>query len=170
VCREESCEDGLFAPAAFCDGLGDCALVDEIACGAYRCAGTRCGESCSADADCTPGNRCEENRCFAGATCSDDGLALIDEDSLRVDCAPYRCSGGMCLLGCDTTAACAPGFSCNPGNQRCEATATQAAEDDAGCACRAVSAPRHSGGPRLSLLATLFLFGIVCMRRATLQR
>jgi hypothetical protein len=43
---------------------------------------------------------------------------------------------GLCRTSCATTSDCAPDFSCNPANQRCEAVRSPETADDSGCGCR----------------------------------
>jgi hypothetical protein len=48
-----------------CNGVGTCTPGPALDCGAYACAGTACGTSCSSDASCTPGYVCINSSCTA---------------------------------------------------------------------------------------------------------
>jgi MYXO-CTERM domain-containing protein len=146
-------------PASRCDGRGGCDEAAFVACVAYRCEGDVCGTGCASNEDCAPGNLCADDRCVSGATCSDDGLELIDDSGNSIPCRPFRCEGQACLDACAATSDCAPGFACNPGNQQCEEVRDPATADDSGCGCRTAGRDDKAAFNWLSLLAVLLVLG-----------
>jgi MYXO-CTERM domain-containing protein len=163
ICQPAECvddESGSEArPASRCNGGGVCEEASFVTCAAYRCDSDVCGSECDSNENCSPGNRCTEGRCISGATCSADGLELIDDTGNAIPCRPYRCEGALCRDSCETTADCAPGFSCNPENQRCEEVAETATADDSGCGCRVAGSSDQGGRWAAWLLGAGLAFG-----------
>jgi hypothetical protein len=136
ICRAASCEDGTAVPEARCRS-GVCPESQDNPCEPYVCDGDVCGVGpCESTEECSPGNLCADGRCVSGATCSADGLELIDDTGASIACSPYRCEGARCRESCEASADCAPGFACNPGRSECEKVAPPAADEDSGCGCR----------------------------------
>jgi MYXO-CTERM domain-containing protein len=169
-CRAASCEDGVATLATSCNGSSQCPAVMLDHCEPYACSGDACGTTCLVNEDCALGNLCADGRCVSGATCSADGLELIDDTGNAIPCRPYRCEGALCLDSCETTADCAPGFSCNPENQRCEEVAKGATADDSGCGCRVAGSSDRGGRWAAWLLGAGLVFGARRLSRPTRAR
>jgi len=112
-----SCEAGKEKKKT-CDGKGTCVDAGSTSCGAYQCdEGTKCKETCGADADCSPGYRCGTDKHCAPASskCSDDLSSAIANDGTTKSCAPFVCDNirGICFTQCATSADCAPGKNCD---------------------------------------------------------
>jgi MYXO-CTERM domain-containing protein len=95
-CRAGKCSDGLADLAAFCQGNGSCAPLQQQSCDVDGCdaTGTRCNGSCNADADCNQGSYCSAGECVPrltnGGTCG----------------APSHCTSGNCVDGVCCDSAC----------------------------------------------------------------
>ncbi|MBL9026795.1 MAG: hypothetical protein JNL21_31650 [Myxococcales bacterium] len=88
-CRDASCQNGVAAFNAFCNGSGVCPPSGTQDCGAYQCGNAICLGDCSIDADCDPGHFCSAGICQAqvglGQTCFFDA-----------QCASGQCVDGVC--------------------------------------------------------------------------
>jgi hypothetical protein len=168
-CAPAACEGGSLRPAAKCDGAGACAAPALAACGEYGCdpSGPACRTSCATDGDCAAGYRCAAGHCSNAPTCSDDRTKSIDPSTgAATDCAPYKCSGGLCATSCASEADCQGGLACDKsaGYGRCGATPTTPPASDSSGGC-AVGAQGGGGGATLGLAAVAALMVVGRARR-----
>ena len=167
VCRPESCTDGVETTGATCEGTGECPPAKTKECEPYACGATSCRTTCTEDADCRGGTRCEPStmRCVSGATCDGDHT-VTGVDGTTTDCAPYRCDAdGTCNETCSSSDDCVSGFLCDDGSGVgvcVEASDGSAAGDEGGCGCRTAGAPR---GGATGLLVVLGLGGALWRSR-----
>lgn len=129
-----------------CNGRGQCRLYPE---------GTACGA----------GDALERSRCTGGGECRIATSYCQDEHTVAtaagdvVDCAPYNCAEGACLLRCDTVADCVAGSVCTD-DLKCVPAESGAVPD--GCACDAVGARPTS---KLALLGFATAVTLLARRR-----
>jgi len=91
VCGAGRCEGGSQIPASTCDGTGSCKASPPIPCAPFVCGGNACKDRCTADADCTGGNTCQNGSCGKkgpGQNCAGN-----------LQCASNFCVEGIC---CDS--------------------------------------------------------------------
>lgn len=62
-CAEPYCSSGTQVSAASCDGAGQCAPGEQMACASLACDGAACSDSCKTDADCSRTMQCHEGKC-----------------------------------------------------------------------------------------------------------
>lgn len=132
-CEATCVDDHTLRGVGSCGGaLTGCdpgALAD---CTPYRCDAGRCLDGCNANTDCATNNVCVEGVCVA------DVRTCVDEHTVgrvtgeRVDCAPFRCKEGACLVSCDSTDDCSLGSVCTSDGD-CAAPAPRA--ELTGCSC-----------------------------------
>jgi hypothetical protein len=89
VCKNQSCNDtnNRATPTSTCKA-GVCTTAAARSCGAFKCAGPRCGTSCTGNNDCVAPNTCIDGLCGRlplGAPCSRDNV-----------CGSGFCTGGVC--------------------------------------------------------------------------
>ncbi|HEX4341626.1 MAG TPA: MYXO-CTERM sorting domain-containing protein [Polyangiaceae bacterium] len=95
-CRSGKCANDLADLAAFCQGNGSCAPLQQQSCDLDGCdaSGTRCNGTCKADADCAQGQFCSAGECEAvlanGITCG----------------SASHCKTGNCVDGVCCDSAC----------------------------------------------------------------
>jgi hypothetical protein len=110
-----TCSEGRAVPSA-CDGKGACKVSTPIPCGSYACTDGACKSSCTTDADCTTGYRCQGSSCVPATvgTCSEDLATATSLDGRSRACAPFRCdpSLGACREICNTSDDCLAGNVC----------------------------------------------------------
>ncbi len=106
-CGAATCSAGQQTTQATCNGAGSCTPGVTSLCGKYVCNGSACHTSCTTNAQCAAGYRCD-----ATGICVSSG-APGAECSINTDCQP----GNYCVDGvCCTASACPTGFKCNnPG-------------------------------------------------------
>jgi hypothetical protein len=68
TCASGSCSGSTETPASTCNSAGTCAAPPARSCGAYQCAGTSCGTSCTTAGQCTSGNTCFAAGCVSQAS------------------------------------------------------------------------------------------------------
>jgi hypothetical protein len=164
VCRPASCSNGVATLAASCDGRGSCPAAQTKRCEPYVCDAEACKTSCSADADCTTGFKCQvgagAGECVssAEATCDGDHTVTSADGQDVTDCSPLKCNpDGTCKATCAVSTDCVKGFVCVKG--ACESTGGAEQTDEAGCGCRTVSPEGRSAvawlGGLLALCAAL---------------
>jgi hypothetical protein len=160
-CAPAKCEGGTLTPAATCDGGGQCVIPATTSCAPYACLGDACRTGCTVDEHCTSGFECRAGKCVSkGNKCSDDGLASIDKDGKRTECAPFRCdSTGVCLNECVTAADCAQ-FLCDTTSKTCLDPASIVAPSSSSGGCRYGGRARASAG-----WSALALLGLLALRR-----
>ncbi len=158
-CREQSCSGGTEISEATCDGTGECPPEKTHTCEPFTCGAAACLATCTADADCVGGTRCENGKCVSGATCDDH--IVTGADGTTTDCTPYLCeASGNCMTSCTNTTDCVTGYLCGDGV--CVATSDGGgASDTGGCGCRAAG----TGTREAPLGAGLMLLGLVALRR-----
>jgi hypothetical protein len=151
-CQDGQCVDG-FCCNSSCSGQCD-------ACGEDGTAGTCTpilGEPRGDRPSCAAGFRCQGGACTAdGHYCAEDGITRVTPEGESVDCAPYRCDEGACILGCDSAADCVPGYRCT-SNGECVATGDTGPTDGGGCGCRALSLSDSRNAWPVALFAALGL-------------
>jgi hypothetical protein len=97
ACQSAGCAGSMLTFAGRCDGLGTCTVKPTQSCAPYVCNTTganvgSCKTVCTADADCSVGNSCNNGSCGPkppGASCAADA-----------DCMSTHCAQGVC---CSTT-------------------------------------------------------------------
>jgi hypothetical protein len=97
ACQSAGCTGSMLTFAGRCDGLGTCNVKPSQSCAPYVCNTTganvgSCKTVCTADADCSVGNSCNNGSCGLkppGASCAADA-----------DCMSTHCAQGVC---CSTT-------------------------------------------------------------------
>jgi MYXO-CTERM domain-containing protein len=142
-CGEGSCT-GSTETSSSCNGTGSC-VPEERDCSPFVCDAEACLTSCSDDAHCTQGFRCDptSRACVpAAGRCQSDGVTLETSTGELRDCSPYRCQAGECSDPCVTSGDCTSGNICDQG--ACVAFAEQGAGDDGGCGCRLATRARGS--------------------------
>ncbi len=150
-----------------CDNKGSC-VESATSCGNYACSDAACKDKCTTGADCAgTGYNCEAGACVpaGGATCSEDGLSVVDGDKVT-SCSPSVCKGGKCVERCLATGDCAAGYTCDPSSGACVLPA-QPTEDDGGCAVHAGSSSAASRGAIGALIA---LGCVIAARRRRIAR
>jgi MYXO-CTERM domain-containing protein len=121
-CRPGKCAGGLADLAAFCQGNGSCAPLQQQSCDPVGCNGARCNGPCLVDDDCAAAEYCSAGMCVPkvpnGVTCG----------------SPEHCTSGNCVDGLCCDKAC---------TGQCEAC------DQVGHlgACTAVSGAPRDGRP-----------------------
>ena len=115
-CKGASCTGDVAQPPGICDGAGLCALPTTKNCVPYACNATTgvCQASCSSDAECAQGAKCDTNtgKCAStSATCKDPTTVLLPNGQTE-SCSPYKCLGGACQQQCSVPGDCAPGYTC----------------------------------------------------------
>jgi hypothetical protein len=159
ACGAASCTGGKATAAGSCNGAGGCKTPDPVPCGAYACGATACKTSCTTDADCASGSKCDvgTSKCVNGATCDGDHT-VTGANGEKQDCSPYRCSQtGGCNPQCTSVADCASPNVCDttghcvaaPGN------ADAGPSGSSGCSCRSAGAAGADGGGAGLLLAAV---------------
>jgi hypothetical protein len=96
-CGGPLCKDDRAEGTHVCDGKGACRAVSTTACTPFACdaSGTACRGSCSADADCASGYRCDAGACVRGDV---DGTPC----AASRQCASKHCVDGVCCdRACD---------------------------------------------------------------------
>jgi len=134
TCRKSSCEDGVEALAARCDGSGACPASETRPCQPFACGADACKTTCTADTDCRGGFVCNAvtGACAAGDKCV--GSIVTKVDGTTVDCAPFVCeSSGRCKTSCATTADCVSPKICN-GSSCVDLVDSLPPEEGGGCA------------------------------------
>ncbi|WP_437484901.1 hypothetical protein WME75_46135 [Sorangium sp. So ce1014] len=116
-CREPACQDGI-AVSYECTEAHACVQAKESPCGAYRCADTVCGDSCTLrEEHCTTDAVCVGGKCLAISedTCDGDNLTLVTPRGEEKGCGVYRCKAGAhaCANPCNDYTDCIDGFVCN---------------------------------------------------------
>ncbi len=152
-----TCADGKETRST-CDGLGACVDGAPRSCGAYACESGACLTSCSSDASCATGYRCDGASCVpaASAACSDDGTQSVGVDGKITPCGAYRCdqASGTCRQLCTASEECAAGNVCNAATKSCEPVAAAAGDDGGGCSVRGPgAAPGGVAAAALALVA-----------------
>jgi hypothetical protein len=97
ACQSAGCTGMMLTFAGRCDGAGTCNVKSSQSCAPFVCNTTganvgSCKTVCTADADCTVGNTCNNGSCGPkppGASCAADA-----------DCMSTHCAQGVC---CSTT-------------------------------------------------------------------
>ena len=115
-CKGASCTGDVAQPPGICDGAGLCALPTTKNCVPYACNATTgvCQASCSSDAECAQGAKCDTNtgKCAStSATCKGPTTVLLPNGQTE-SCSPYKCLGGACQQQCSVPGDCAPGYTC----------------------------------------------------------
>ena len=88
VCAAESCSSAVYSGPSTCNTTGQCVAPDALPCSPYVCNGSRCFDTCVADAQCLTPNRCTSNSCGRGNT----GAAC----STSAQCKSGFCAQGVC--------------------------------------------------------------------------
>jgi hypothetical protein len=110
--------------ARTCDGAGSCKPATTQSCGTYACNGLTCNAACAGNADCSPGNVCQDGACGKrrlGQLCLAGG-----------DCESGNCVDGVCC----SAGSCGNCQSCNVLGSAggCHAVAAGTDEPHGGCA------------------------------------
>jgi MYXO-CTERM domain-containing protein len=158
VCGETRCELGIIA-GEMCDGQGNCVRQGD-SCYPYTCDGNVCGETCSSDADCGDGARCDASQLCVppgSSFCVTTGT-IEDPSGATRDCLPYACRAGACMSSCEDNDDCSSGNICYTVTNTC------GRPRDKGCGCSTVGAPPGGG---LWGLATAL--GLAFWRRRTVS-
>jgi hypothetical protein len=79
-CAPQTCTGSIETAMSTCNGVGGCVAGANRDCGAYLCAGTSCGTTCSTAAQCLPGHECVGNTCRVKKIAS---LVVHDTDAAR---------------------------------------------------------------------------------------
>jgi WD40 repeat protein len=96
-CGDTSCQNGNNGSHSkqggpFCDGFGDCTVVEGLDCGLYLCEDLDvCGTQCTDATDCIPTAYCHP----VTGTC-EQKLAQADPCELDVQCPLEHCVDGLC--------------------------------------------------------------------------
>ena len=89
-CGATTC-DGNSVEGRLCNGSGQCLTSTGIDCAPFACIGDACALSCTTDAECASGNRCNGAVCVAlrpaGESCDE-----------AVECASGFCVDGVCCV------------------------------------------------------------------------
>ncbi|MBI2393103.1 MAG: hypothetical protein HYV09_26195 [Deltaproteobacteria bacterium] len=156
-CAPATCTGSTFAATSYCDGVGACRVAEPKSCAPFACDAAACRTTCDTDAHCSAGNVCKGAACVPNtARCSSDGLASIDEGTVK-PCGNYRCNNGVCATNCAATTDCAPGAVCDSGT--C-VVPTNDGEDSGGC-----SAGRRASSGGGALAGLLLALGALRRRR-----
>ncbi len=96
-------------------------------CFPYDCENGSCLEHCAASSDCAADAWCDQGTCrpqkAAGDSCTTaenckTDICLEGVCCTVTDCSPFRCGpAGVCLIGCESTADCTWGYTCNSSGQ-----------------------------------------------------
>jgi hypothetical protein len=173
-CADASCPTTMpgttFTPGSTCDGAGTCVTPTASSCFPFRCGGSACKATCTADADCVAPAVCTNGSCglkSPGAACA-----------LGAECASGTCAQGVCCktactgtcLSCAlaaTAGTCAPvpgggadptGTCANAGAASCGTTGFC---DGAG-ACQLFGAGTSCAPPACPAGATTQTLGRTC--------
>lgn len=166
ACGNASCTGGN-AQASACDGKGNCSPPTTVSCAPYKCNGTKCGDTCSADTDCASGYSCDttQHACTPGGKC--DGTKLLDANGkVLVDCSPNLCANGACVTPCTKSADCVAGYVCDSSDGQCKKSQSGSANNSGGCGCRTAGQRGESGGVPILLALGLLGFALERRRRA----
>lgn len=114
TCRAASCADALESLASKCDGSGSCPSASSRSCAPFGCSGTHCIATCTTDADCAKGNRCDvtSGKCISNGTCDGD-QTIIGADGSKTACAPFKCDDKGCKTSCSSADECAAPAVCD---------------------------------------------------------
>ena len=102
ACQNAGCTGSMLTFAGRCDGLGTCNVKPSQSCAPYVCNTTganvgSCETVCTADADCSVGNSCNNGSCGLkppGASCA------ADADCMSTHCAQGVCCSTVCTGTC----------------------------------------------------------------------
>jgi hypothetical protein len=102
ACQSAGCTGSMLTFAGRCDGLGTCNVKPSQSCAPYVCNTTganvgSCKTVCTADADCSVGNSCNNGSCGLkppGASCA------ADADCMSTHCAQGVCCSTICTGTC----------------------------------------------------------------------
>jgi hypothetical protein len=156
-CATGFCADGICCDTA-CDGAcRSCKGAENVDGVSGRCGPSKAGSN--PGSKCTDGAVCgASGTCDRGATCKDDRTAL-DGKGQSVDCANYKCKGGVCPGVCADVSDCnAPAVCTQDG--KCTAPT---ARDDAGSGCCA-AAPRHSESSAIGAISAVIVLILALAR------
>jgi len=154
-------------PAAGCDGAYACNATGHCRLGA--------GQICN-DADaCATGACIKADAGGSGVCCGTEGCAVtcVDERRLRnaegvlTDCAPYKCEGNQCKLGCASVSDCTGTAICD-ANGKCIEPGAAGDGEESSCGCR-VAGAKAAGSP-WGWVSLMGLTAIVATRRQLARR
>jgi len=167
-CGIRACFDGTLTSSE-CSGQGGC-VQTLSSCAPFACASadacaTACSTSaecsantyCNADGSCEPvgelGADCSEAAECAGLACVDgkcgESSACVDEhtrqppEGAAVDCSPYKCVDGACLIDCESVLDCRSGRICNAAGVCVLPTKPETVDDSGGCSVSAPAGRAH---------------------------
>jgi hypothetical protein len=100
-CRPGRCTADLADLAAFCQGNGSCAPLQQQSCDPVGCdaGGTRCAGPCQANADCTADQYCSAGLCVAKL--ADGGTCGASSQCTNGNCVDGLCCNGACTGPCE---------------------------------------------------------------------
>ena len=124
-CAGPSCPSGTTTASLpqSCDGAGNCKPATTQSCAPFACNGTTCIAVCTANADCAPGNVCNNGAC---------GLRRLGQlCNAGTDCDSGNCIDGVCC----SAASCGTCRACNVAGQAgsCQPTPPGGSEPHGGC-------------------------------------
>jgi len=186
----QSCKDGSTCDSGYCvDGVCCDTPCDGLCMGcraavrADEGADGTCGpvvagfdptESCPNNPACSARPACDGmGRCTCSrpvGTCSATDSTVLSDDSTgtresSVDCSPYRCANGACLVTCADPSDCALGVVCG-ADQRCGSGVTVRSQRDPGPDCQVGPRPR----PGLPVACALGVVWFLARRRRPRSR
>lgn len=179
-CSSRLCEQGICCDRP-CNGIcesctltaGTCTPVknatDDSCFGGFACDGEGIckkaqGESCQVDTECSSGfcsqGSCCDRRC--DGTC--ESCSIERGSCILQDCSGYSCDAARaCLLACQDSRDCAPGYQCFSDGQCQRPLAAPA--PSSGCSL-AVTSTKSLGSPRTWSLLGLLAMALLRRRRS----
>ncbi|HEY0706172.1 MAG TPA: hypothetical protein VGG33_05210 [Polyangia bacterium] len=136
ACKPGSCMAGVENAAATCNGQGQCVDGATQPCRSGVCAGTSCGNACSADSQCQPGFFCDAGTCRTK-------LAVAAACMTNAQCASGHCVDRVCCAS-----ECAQGcYACNLMGSVGSCTAIPSGQDPAReCVAEPITTCGRAGG------------------------
>jgi hypothetical protein len=152
-CRAASCTNGVATLPSTCDGMGHCPAPVTKQCSPYTCLGTSCGDTCTVDSNCAPGERCDTStgKCVGGVTC-DGNHTITGANGQTTDCSPYTCTPAGCQTSCQSVVDCVSPAICNASNQCVQPAAANGAQSGQSSGCT-LSAVGDGGGAGAASIA-----------------
>ncbi|HEY0711135.1 MAG TPA: hypothetical protein VGF45_00555, partial [Polyangia bacterium] len=136
VCSPGSCMAGVERAASTCNGQGQCQAGPTQPCRSGVCAGSSCGNACTADAQCQPGFFCDAGTCRTK-------LAVAAACMTNAQCASGHCVDRVCCAT-DCTQTC---YACNLAGTAGTCTAIPSGQDPGSeCAAEGPSTCGRAGG------------------------
>jgi hypothetical protein len=151
-CMPGSCTAGVQRAGGICNGQGQCAVGATQPCKSGVCAGSSCGDKCTANEQCQAGFFCDAGTCKVK-------LALAAACTTGPQCASGHCVDQVCCAT-DCTQGC---YACNLAGSAGACTAIADGQDPGKeCIAEAATTCGKAGGCNGRGACKLFASGTMC--------